>query len=215
MRPAPQLDQGLVLPTDVPADLLARRPDILAAKARIDAALAGRTAAHAEFYPNINLAAFAGFQSIGLSRLFSGDAFTYGAGPAIHLPLFDAGKIRAEYAGATADVDVAIADYNGAVLNAIRQTADAITQIRSLDAQRGEQQAAVDSATRALKLAEERYRDGLSDQITMLTAENVLLQARQQMAALAANSLAQRITLLLSVGGGFEPEISDKQDVKS
>lgn len=214
-RPAPQLDQALVLPDEVPADLLARRPDILAAKARIDAALAGRDAAHAQFYPNINLAAFAGFQSIGLSQLFSGNAFTYGAGPAVHLPLFDAGKIRAEYAGATADVDVAVADYNGAVLNAIRQTADAITQIRSLDAQRGEQQAAVDSAGRAFKLAEERYRDGLADQIAMLTAENTLLQARQQMAALAANSLAQRITLLLSVGGGFEPGISDKQDVKS
>lgn len=216
-RPTPQLDQALALPTELPADLLARRPDILAARARIDAALAGREAAHAQFYPNINLAAFVGFQSIGLSRLFSGDAFAYGAGPAIHLPLFDAGKIRAEYAGATADVDVAVADYNGAVLNAIRQTADAITQVRSLDAQRGEQQAAVDSAASAFKLAEERYKDGLSDQITMLTAESTLLQARQQMAALAANSLAQRITLLLSVGGGFEPEtISDnaKQDVK-
>ena len=79
-------------------------------------------------------------------------------------------------------LDVAVADYNGAVLNAIKQTADAMTQVKSLAGQRADQQAALDSATRAFKLAEERYRSGLSDQLPMLTAEATLLQARQQMA---------------------------------
>ena len=91
----------------------------------------------------------AGFQAIGLSNLFTGDAFTMGAGPAIHLPIFDAGKIRAQYAGATAELDVAVADYNGAVLNAIKQTADAMTQVKALPPRRADQQAALDSATRA------------------------------------------------------------------
>jgi NodT family efflux transporter outer membrane factor (OMF) lipoprotein len=205
VRPMPDLDAALPLPETLPADLLSRRPDILAARQRVDAAAKGREAAHADFYPDINLAAFAGFQAIGLSNLVTGNAFTMGIGPAIHLPIFDAGKIRAQYAGATAALDGAVADYNGAVLNAVKQTEDAMTQVKSLAGQRADQQAALDSATRSFKLAEERYRDGLSGQIAMLNAESSLLSARQQMAGLVAESTTQRITLLLSVGGGFNP----------
>jgi NodT family efflux transporter outer membrane factor (OMF) lipoprotein len=204
-RPTPDLDAALPLPETLPADLLGRRPDILAARARVDAASKGREAAHADFYPNINLTAAIGFQAIGLSNLISGDSFTMGVGPAIHLPIFDAGRIRARYAGATAQLDVAVSDYNNAVLNAVKQASDAMTQVKSLAAQRADQQAALDSATRAFKLAEERYTDGLSDQITMLTAESTLLTAREQMAGLVAQAAIQRITLLLSVGGGFNP----------
>jgi NodT family efflux transporter outer membrane factor (OMF) lipoprotein len=204
-RPTPDLDAALPLPEALPADLVSRRPDILAARARVDAAAKGREAAHADFYPDINLSAFAGFQAIGLSHLLTGGAFTYGAGPALHLPIFDAGKIRAQYAGATADLDVAVADYNGAVVGAIKQAADAMTEVKSLTEQRADQQTALDSATRAFALAEERYKDGLSNQIPMLTAEATLLTARQEMAALVAQIATQRVTLLLSVGGGFNP----------
>ena len=85
----------------------------------------------------------------------------------------------------------------------MRQTADALTQAASLAEQRKEQQKALDSAQRALKLAEERYRLGLSGQIPMLTAENTLLTARQQMASLVAEATVQRVALLLALGGGF------------
>jgi len=202
-RPAASLESALPLPASLPADLLSRRPDIAAAHARITAAARGRDAAHADFYPNINLTAAIGFQALGLSNLFTTDALTMGAGPAIHLPVFDAGKIRAGYARATAGLDAAVADYNAAVVGAVRQTADALTQVSSLEDQRKQQQLALDSAGRAFRLAEERYRLGLSGQIPMLTAESTLLAARQQMAALVAQSAAQRVTLLLSVGGGF------------
>jgi outer membrane protein TolC len=192
----------------LPADLLARRPDVLAAKARIGAAAKGREAAHAAFYPDINLIGLVGFQAIGLSNLIGGDSFTTGIGPAIHLPLFDAGKLRADYAGATAELDVAVADYNAAILNAVRQTADALTQVRNLELRRAEQQQALDSAARAFELAQQRYRTGLANQLPMLTAEASLLAARQQMAALIADSATQRVTLLLAAGGAFH----SKQD---
>jgi NodT family efflux transporter outer membrane factor (OMF) lipoprotein len=205
-RPAAALEAALPLPETLPADLLSRRPDVLAARARISAAMHGRDAAHADFYPNINLVAAIGFQALGLSNLLSADALTMGVGPALHLPIFDAGRLRAQYARATADLDTAVADYNGAVVTAVRQTADALTQVASLSDQRLEQQKALDSATRALKLAEERYRLGLSGQIPMLTAESTLLTARQQMASLVAEATAGRVTLLLSLGGGFDPE---------
>jgi NodT family efflux transporter outer membrane factor (OMF) lipoprotein len=213
-RPAPNLDTALPLPTTLPADLLARRPDILAAEARVEAAVKGREVAHADFYPNINLTAFAGLQAVGLTRLFSSSSFTYGAGPAIHLPIFDAGRIRANYAGATADLDGAVEAYNGVVLDAVRQTEDAMTQVASLESQRADQQAALDSATRSFALAQTRYRTGLSDQIVMLNAESTLLTAREQMATVIANSTIQRVTLLLSVGGGFTPP-PDNGDTKA
>jgi len=204
-RPTPDIDVALPLPGKLPADLLARRPDILAAKARVEAAVQGREAAHADFYPDINLAALAGFQSISLANMFTGGAFTMGIGPALHLPIFDAGKLKAQYARATADLDSSVADYNGAVVNAIKQTADAITEVKSLAAQRSHQEDAVKSAQRAFEIARERYRSGLDTQLPMLTAESTLLQARQELAGVVAEGLKQRITLLLTVGGGFEP----------
>jgi NodT family efflux transporter outer membrane factor (OMF) lipoprotein len=210
-KPAPDLDVALPLPDKLPADLLARRPDILAAKARVEASVQGRKAAHADFYPDINLAALAGFQSIGLSNMFTGNAFTMGLGPALHLPIFDAGKLRAQYAHATADLDTSVADYNGAVVNAIKQTADAMTEVKSLAAQRGHQEDAVKSAQRAYDIARERYRSGLATQLPMLTAESTLLQARQELAGVVADGAKQRITLLLTVGGGFEPDAATTQ----
>jgi len=210
-RPAAAVENALPLPAHLPADLLARRPDILAAHARILAAMHGRDAAHADFYPNIDLAAAVGFQSLGLDNAFAGKALVTSVGPAIHLPVFDAGHIRAQYARATADLDAAVADYNGTVVGAVRQTSDALTQVASLAEERQQQQLALDSAGRAFDLAKERYRLGLSGQIPLLTAEATLLSARQQMAALVAQAAIQRVTLLLSVGGGFEP--LSKQDV--
>ena len=207
-RPTPNLDVALPLPEQLPADLLARRPDILAAQARIQAAMEGRKAAHADFYPDINLAAMVGFQAIGLSNLLTGNSFTLGVGPAIHLPIFDAGKIKAQYANATADLDAAVADYHGTVVNAIKQTADAMTQVKSLAAQRAQQEAAVRDAEHAFKINEDRYRSGLATQLPMLTAESTLLQARQALAGVTGAAAQQRITLMLTVGGTYEPNNS-------
>jgi len=213
-RPAPNLDVALPLPETLPADLLSRRPDILAAKARVEAAVKGREAAHADFFPDINIAGLVGFQSLGLSNLLTGNSFTMGVGPAIHLPVFDAGRLRAQYAGATAELDVAVADYNGAVVDGIKQAADAMTQVESLAAQRAQQQEAVTQAQRAFRIAEDRYRSGLDTQLPMLTTESALLQARSALAASVAASAQQRITLLLTVGGGFESHSNDMQIAK-
>ena len=208
-RPALAVENALTLPEHLPADLLSRRPDILAAHMRVRAAIAGREVAHADFYPNIDLTAALGFQAIGFDNLFSSNALTAGVGPAIHLPVFDAGRLRAQYARATADLDAAVADYNGAVVRAVRQTADALTEVASLVDQQRQQRLALDSAERAFGLAKERYRLGLSGQIPMLTAEATLLEARRQMAALVAESANQRVALLLAAGGGYNPDRGD------
>src|SRR3546814_14442258 len=126
-----RLDAILPLPSTLPADLLARRPDISSAQERIAAAAAGREVARKAFYPDINLQALVGVQAIGLGNLFSDDAVTYGAGPAIHLPIFQGGKLRPEHAGATARLDEASSEYNNAILHAVPSSADALAQIES------------------------------------------------------------------------------------
>ena len=127
----PQLNAAaLPLPGALPVDLLARRADIAAAQARIEAAFQGREVARKAYYPDINLLALAGTAAIGLGPLFSSSSFQYGAGAAIHLPIFDAGKLDADYAGATADLDAAVGDYNQSIVTAVKQTADAITRRR-------------------------------------------------------------------------------------
>ncbi|MGD0191286.1 MAG: efflux transporter outer membrane subunit [Rhizomicrobium sp.] len=203
-RPRRKLDAALELPQELPADLLSRRPDILSARARIEAAVHGRAAAKAAFYPDINLLATAGFASIGLSRLIAAGSEQYGGGPAVHLPIFDAGQLRAQYASATADLDMAVADYNGAVTGAIHDTADRLTQIRSLDLQAEQQAKFSADADQGYRLAETSWRSGLANQLTLLNAESLLLQARQQQAMLDAEQASERIHLILAIGGGFD-----------
>lgn len=204
-RPTLELDAVLPLPDALPADLLSRRPDVLAARARIDAATAGRAEAKAAFYPDVNLLATAGWAAIGLGPLLSATSLQYGGGPALHLPLFDAGKLRADYASATADLDYAVADYNGALTTAVQQTSDALTRMHALDDERREHQQMLDAAAKGYGLAATRYRSGLANQLTVLNAEQVLLQARQGAVELDAESASQRVALLIALGGGFEP----------
>ncbi len=204
VRPSIDPKAVLPLPEALPADLLSRRPDILAARLRVDAALSGRTAAKAAFYPNVNLAAFAGFQAIGLSHLLSGAAGVYGAGPAVHLPLFDA-RLKPNYEGAVAEIDIAIAGYNGAVVSAVQQAADRLSGIGSLTLELGDQAKALDAAEQAFALAERRYAAGLSTYLAVLTAETQLLEARRGLAILNAQQAAERVKLLIAVGGDFSP----------
>lgn len=206
----PALDPAAILPLPeaLPADLLGRRPDVLAARNRIEAAHAGQTAAKAAFYPDINLAAFAGTSAIGLGNLFQGTSGSYGAGPAIHLPLFDAGRLRAEYRGAAAEIDDAVAAYNQSVLQAVRETSDQLSLVKALDAQIVQQQRSLDDAEAAYQLAEERYRAGLSSYLTVLTTETAVLSARREHVVLVSSQAIARVNLLLAVGGSFDPLVS-------
>lgn len=204
----PTLDPAAVLPLPaaLPADLLGHRPDVLAARDRIEGARAGQAAARAAFYPDINLMAFAGTSAVGLGKLFVGNSAVYGAGPAIHLPLFDAGRLRAEYRGAAAEIDDAVAAYNGSVLQAVRETSDQLSLVEALNAQIVQQQRSLDDAEAAYRLAEERYRAGLTTYLTVLTTETAVLSARREHVGLISDQAIARVNLLLAVGGNFDPQ---------
>ncbi|MBV6416585.1 MAG: Outer membrane protein OprM [Steroidobacteraceae bacterium] len=204
-RPTLALDAALPLPGRLPIDLLAHRPDVLAAHARVDAAIAGRAATHAAFYPDITLTALVGTQAIGLDELVERGSRIYGIGPALHLPIFDAGRLRAAYKGATADLDAATAGYNGTVLEAVRQASDQLTLEASFSKQVTAAAATLQGASRAYDLAGRRYAAGLSSQIVLLDAESRVLDARRALLTSQSNRLRARMNLLLVLGGSFDP----------
>jgi NodT family efflux transporter outer membrane factor (OMF) lipoprotein len=205
IRPtAIRLDAALPLPRAVPADLLARRADIAAAQARIEAAAAGRQVARRAFYPNVNLAAMAGFQAVGLGNLVSLDAGTAGVGPALHLPLFDNGRLKAELAGSTALLDAATADYNDRIVGAVREAADALARIGALEADRVRQREVVRGFAETGRLNAIRVSSGLDSRLDLVDNDVRTLEAEQADANLAADAAQQRIALVLALGGGFD-----------
>ncbi len=204
-RPQIDLDAVLPLPDALPADLLSRRPDVLAAIARVHAATAGQAAAKAAFYPDISLRSFVGFQAAGLGRLFDHESAAYGVGPALHLPVFEAQRLKAGYRGASADVDAAIAAYNDAVLNAVREVSDQLTLNDLLSRQIVEARQFRDAADAAHRLAQHRYAAGLTSQLAVLNAETQVLIARRDLLTLNANLVIARVSLLLTLGGSFDP----------
>jgi NodT family efflux transporter outer membrane factor (OMF) lipoprotein len=207
-RPNLSLDATLPLPDKLPLDLLAHRPDVLAARERVEAAAAGRAAAHAAFYPNISLTALVGTQAIGLDELVETGSRIYGIGPALHLPIFDAKRLRAGYKGATAELDAATASYNGAVLDAVRDASDQLTLNDSLTRQIGELRTTLDAASAAYDLAQRRYAAGLTTQIVVLDTESRVLEARRALVSAQSSRLLARMNLLLAMGGSFDAAAS-------
>ncbi|WP_312490014.1 TolC family protein, partial [Sphingomonas sp.] len=197
------LDTALPIPATVPADLLARRPDIAAARARIEAASKGQEVARKAFLPNVNLLGLAGFQAVGLGNLFTADAGTVGAGPAIHLPILDSGRLRAGLAGATAAVDLATADYNDRVVTAVREAADAVTRSRAIATERARQSEVVRGLAETRRLNAIRVASGLQSQLGLIDPDIRQLEARQADINLAADAVQARIALAVALGGGF------------
>ena len=194
------------VPTSLPINLLGRRPDVLAARKGIEAADAQRLSDRAAFYPDVNLRGLAGIGAFGWNNLVSWSARGYGAGPALSLPLFDGGRLKAQYRGSEAALDGAIAAYNDTVLRAIGETADQLTRIDTLSRERIDQQQTLEANEAAYQLAEERYRAGLASYLAVLNAETQVILARQTMVSIIDDEADARVRLLLAVGGSFEPK---------
>ena len=206
VRPKLDLDAVLPLPAQLPINLLSRRPDVLVARARIDAADAQRRATRAAFYPDVSLRALAGVASFGLNDLIEAGARGYGVGPVVSLPLFDAGKLRAQYQGREAALDAAVAAYNDTVLRAVQQGADRLTLIDALSRERVDQQLTLTAAQDGYRIAEERYRAGLAGYLSVLSAETQVLNARRESVQIVADLAVARVRLLLELGGSFNPD---------
>jgi NodT family efflux transporter outer membrane factor (OMF) lipoprotein len=187
----------------LPADLLGRRADVAAARWRVEAAGQDIKSAKAQFYPNINLVGFIGLSSIGLDRLLDLGSLQWGGGPAGRLPIFDAGRLRANLRGKTADLDAAVESYNGAVLEALHEAGDAMAAVQSVARQQGEQRQALDAAESGYEIAVQRYRAGLGTYLNVLAAESAVLNQRRLGVDLAARALDARVALYRALGGGY------------
>jgi len=202
-RPVLRLDQPLAIPAALPADLIGRRPDIAAQRWRVEAAAQRIDAAKAEFYPNVNLVAFAGFQAFGFSHFLDANSDIRGVSPALSLPIFAGARLRAQLGSQTAVYDGAVEQYNATVINAMSDVANAVAKAQSLAKQHQLTVQALATAQRARDLAEKAYKAGMSDAINMLNTQVALLAEEQQQAQNGARELDLYVSLMNALGGGI------------
>jgi NodT family efflux transporter outer membrane factor (OMF) lipoprotein len=194
----------LPAPAAIPMDLLARRADVMAALWRAQAAGHQVDAARALFYPNIDLVSYGGFNAIGLDQLLKLSSLQWGLMPAIHLPLFDGDRRRANLQGKVAEQDAALASYNQTVLQAVQEAADQVSSMQSIARQHQEQQLAQQSAEAAYSVASERYRAGLGTYLTVLSAESTVLAQRRAAVDLTARTVDVQLALIRALGGSLQ-----------
>lgn len=196
------------LPSNLSLDLLGRRPDIVAARLRTEAAAHRIDQRKAGFYPSVNLLAFAGFQSVGIDNLFKSTSQSGAAGGAISLPIFNTDRLQGQLKGARAEYDAAVATYNGTLSTALREVADAATSRMSLDEELAAARAAVAAAAEAHQLVSSRYEGALATYLDVLSAEDSLISARRSEAELETRALILDVSLVRALGGGFTPDSS-------
>ncbi|MFN3524142.1 MAG: efflux transporter outer membrane subunit [Phenylobacterium sp.] len=202
-RPPAATLKAFGLPDDLRANLLGRRPDVTAARLRAEAAAQRVKAAKADFYPDVQLAAYLGRQSLGLDLFTKGGSVIGAVGPALSLPIFEGGRLRAAYRGADADYDAAVAAYQGTIVQALQDVADVAVSAKALETRLSESRAALDSAQRAYDVALARYKGGLATYLDVLTAEDALIANRRAVADLETRAFSLDVALARALGGGF------------
>ncbi len=204
----PSLDP---VPLGLPAGLLDRRPDLRQAEMRLAAATYGVGAAIANLYPDLSLTASAGVRSDTLTDIISIDGLVYNAVANLVGPLFTGGQRRADVDAARARSDQAIANYAGAVLQALREVEDALvlgdTSIRNLDFTRER----VFEARAADRLAKQRYQRGVATMLKVLETERRLRLAEQAIITATADVWNARIDLFLALGGDWDTNLSEAE----
>ncbi len=201
-RPLPAVTARI--PDEVRIDLIARRPDIVASRWRVEAAERGRESARAEFFPDVSINALIGVQSMDVGTLLNYGSRVPAAAAAIHLPIFDAGRLGAHYGAAQAAVDVAAASYQDTVVSAARDVAAQASTLAQIAAQRAERGKQVDAAAALQKSAAARVKQGVVDPRAELRAVESLTQERDALLELDAAAVSANIGLTRALGGGYD-----------
>ncbi len=205
-RPTLALNTSTGLPSALPAELIGRRPDVVAARWRIEAQARGIDIAKAAFYPNINLlGSLGGFAvSASLTQFLKGYSSGWSVGPALTLPIFEGGRLRAQLGAAAANYDEAIERYNQIVITALQDVANQVVQVRSLEIQRQDAARAIAATRKSYMLSYQGFRRGLTDYVNVLIAQNQLLSAQDNAARVQAAQLTAHASLMAALGGGFD-----------
>lgn len=201
--PAARTLRPIGLPAQLPAQLVGRRPDLVAARLRAQAGAQRIDEAQAAFYPNVDLLAFVGVQSLGLDLLAKGGSSIGSVGPAISLPLFDGGRLRSRLRGADADYALAVAEYDRTLVQALQEVADAAASRRAVVPQVERIDEAVSLAYEAWQVQVRRYEGGLSTYLEVLGAEDSLLATQRTQADLRSRAFSLDVALVRALGGGY------------
>jgi NodT family efflux transporter outer membrane factor (OMF) lipoprotein len=204
-RPTLSLNAPAALPSTLPAELIGHRPDVVAARWAVAAQARGVDVAHAAFYPNIDLiASLGGFAAGGpITQFLRAASGGWSAGPALSLPIFDGGALRGQLGAATAGYDEAVARYDQSVVDALKEIADAIVRLHSLDAQQRDAERSAAATRRSFQLAELGFKRGLSDYVNVIVEETRWLNAKERVAQVRADRLATYASLMSALGGGL------------
>jgi len=203
-RPAARFSGGPGLPPNLALELLGRRPDIVAARLRTEAAAKRIDQRKAGFYPSVNLLAFAGFHSLGINNLTRSGSDIGSFGPAISLPIFNTERLQGELRDARAEYDGAVSTYNATLTNALREVADAVTSRKALDRELAASRAAVTAADEAHRIVSKRYEGELATYLDVLNAEDTLISAQRSLADIETRALVLDVALTRALGGGFQ-----------
>ncbi|HET6434032.1 efflux transporter outer membrane subunit [Dyella sp.] len=204
-RPGLLQPAAVAVPADLSAGLIGHRPDLVAARWRVEAAQQNIKAAKTEFLPNLSIGAMAGLLATGGTNLFQLPARFYQFGPTLSLPIYDGGRLRANLDSKDAAYDLAVAQYNQTLVSAVNEVADDLSALDSLGAQVTAQQRALDAAQQAWELARQRYDAGIGSYLEALSVRQQLLVAEQGMAALKAQQVDLSVQLIAALGGGYRP----------
>ncbi|MEO6800530.1 MAG: efflux transporter outer membrane subunit [Rhodanobacter sp.] len=196
---------AVTLPSNLPAELIGRRPDVVADRWRVEAASQDIKVAKARFYPNISLNGLVGLQSLGFGNFLDTGSRVLGIGPAVSLPIFDGGRLRGNLRVQQAGYDAAVEHYNATVLAAVHDVVDQLVSLQWLQKQAHEQDEALRLTEHAYALAQARYRSGLANYLQVLSAEGQVLAQKQQVIQSQSRKRELRLNLIRALGGGYEP----------
>ena len=203
LTPKPLPDVDATLPSDAGIDLLARRPDIAASRWRVEAALRKADQARAAFYPDISISALAGLSSIDMDKLFESGSRVFNVSPAIHLPIFESGRLEARFGASKAELDAAAADYDSAVVTAAQDVATQALTAQQLAARRRERDTQVAASQSLQDTAAARSKRGIGDDRAVIGAEAEVIQQQDAATALHAQAISTDIALIKALGGGY------------
>jgi multidrug efflux system outer membrane protein len=197
------------LPSSLGIELLARRPDLQAARRRVEASLSRIEVARAAFYPDINLTGFFGSDALSFDKLLQASSRTLFIGPALNLPLFNSGTLQAGLGVARSQRNEMIADYNQSVFNAVRDVAQAGVSLQGLQREVQAQSAATQSVEASLRGMQLRFKQGLADNSGMLGARMAVFQQHDMDLQLQTQTLLTDVALTKALGGGYRVEPAD------
>lgn len=191
------------LPKDLPLHLLAHRPDIISQLWLIESAGRRIEVAKAGFYPDLNITALIGYQTIKLHELFNHKSLEYNVDPAISLPIFDGGYLKANLRNTEVNYDLAIFEYNQRILNAVQEVLDGISILHNTYQQLQEQKKQTAYQDNLYKLSQQLVANNLASKLDDLTSESEKLMALDHETAALNNTLQAILSLVKAIGGGY------------